>query len=238
MPSIKFFDVLDSTNSYIKRNAASMQDGDVVAAKRQTGGRGRLGRSFFSPDGGLYFSLILRRNIQNSSLLTPLAAVAVSDALIALGAENVGIKWVNDVYVNLRKVCGILVETAFSPAGELERAIVGVGINITEPDGGFPEEISNRAGAAFKNENAPSPERLLRRFLADFNSRLDKIGDREFLDDYRKRSVLFGKTVEVLPPSGERYFAVCEDIDKDCRLVVNGPRGREALYMGEVSIKL
>ena len=237
--SVKFFDVLDSTNSYIKRNAAEMSDGDVIAARSQTGGRGRLGRQFFSPGGGLYFSLLLKRKIPIDSLnlLTPLAAVAVCDALESCGVKT-GIKWVNDVYVGRKKVCGILVESPLTQSGEAAYSVVGAGINLTEPEGGFPPEISERAGAAFKKGFAPPPEELLKEILSAFDRRLGGLFEREFLFDYRARSVVIGREITVLPLNAEPYKAVAVKIDDDCRLIVDTPNGQKTLFTGEVSIKL
>lgn len=234
---VREFDVLDSTNDYLKR-AADAPDKTVAVALTQTGGKGSRGRSFFSPDSGLYFSVLLKRGIPISQahLLTPAAAVAVAEGLENIGAKNVGIKWVNDIYIAGRKVCGILTETQISNDGQsLAYAIIGIGINLHEPDGGFPDDIKNKAGAVFRQSSPALREQCLESILAALSSRLDMLSDKSFLPEYRARSVLLGKEVDILGTAPERGTAI--DIDDDCRLIVRTPNGTRALNSGEVSIK-
>jgi len=143
---ILHFDELDSTNK-----TALMTGGEhlsVVLADGQSGGRGRLGRSFFSPDGGLYMSVSLdpERIACSVSFLTASAAVAVRDTLASWGVSGLCIKWVNDILMNGKKVCGLLTE-AQTENGAIARVCVGIGINLREPHGGFPEDIRARAPA-------------------------------------------------------------------------------------------
>lgn len=121
--------------------------GTTVTAREQTGGKGTNGRSFFSPGKtGVYMSVVLR-NVKKERLLdvTPMAAVAVSRVLDKNFGVNTRIKWVNDVYLDGKKICGILTK-AQSKNGETDFIIVGIGINLFAPEGGFPEEIRNTAG--------------------------------------------------------------------------------------------
>ena len=149
---ILVYDHLPSTNQTAREMAADgALDGTVVLAHKQSAGRGRLGRSFFSPDGtGLYMSLILRRDLTAADALrlTPMAAVATAEAIEDMVGHKVDIKWVNDIYLDQKKVCGILTEGSVDPtSGRLAYAVIGIGVNITPPDGGFPEEIRQVAGA-------------------------------------------------------------------------------------------
>ena len=127
------------------------ENGTTVTAREQTGGKGTNGRSFFSPGKtGVYMSVILR-NIKKEQLLdvTPMAAVAVSRVLDKNFGVNTRIKWVNDVYLDGKKVCGILTK-AQSKDGKTDFIIVGIGINLFAPEGGFPEDIRNTAGFVSK----------------------------------------------------------------------------------------
>ncbi len=173
---------------------------------------------------------------EGMGLITPMSAVAVAEALEDCGSSPAGIKWVNDVYIGEKKVCGILAESSFGGSGP-ERTIVGIGINIKEPEGGFPEEISGRAGAAFLSPTDETRDRLLEAVLKRFAARLSGLKSRDFIKEYRRRSILDGRTVTVVGPGGESEAKVI-GIDGDCRLIVETAEGAKALYCGEVTIKM
>ena len=138
--------VADSTNR-IAMNAERAEHLTAIVADRQTGGRGRLGRSFFSPKGGLYMSVILcpKQVFCGTGFCTAAAALAAKDALEYFGVQELAVQWVNDLLKDGRKVAGILTE-ARSENGKISRIVVGIGVNLRAPDGGFPEEIRDRAG--------------------------------------------------------------------------------------------
>lgn len=260
--NITVFDSLPSTNSYLRSEAVNgAPDGRVTVALAQSAGRGRLGRSFISPAGsGLYMSLLVRRaiDISRASLLTPLAAVAVCDALHGIGVSEAVIKWVNDIYIDGRKVCGILTDSAFLPRKEPGRdgkydggsflgyAVIGFGVNLFTPAGGFPPEISERAGSIFNSAgDAPHDAacRIAAGILRGVSEMLPYLEESTgatppFVAEYRKRSFLIGRSVTVIG-SGEQYIAHVTGIDNLCRLLLRLPDGREtALSAGEVSITL
>ena len=164
--SIAAIDVRESvtsTNTVLKELAEhGGREGMVVIAQRQTMGKGRLGRSFYSPQGGgLYMSVLLRPRFSADAALsiTTAAAVAVARAIDDVTGERAMIKWVNDVYFHGRKVCGILTEASvdFENSG-LHYAVLGMGVNLTEPEGGFPGEVAQVAGALFAGK-APAGSR-------------------------------------------------------------------------------
>ena len=136
------FDTVDSTNSIARqRAAAGACEGLTLIASSQTTGRGRKGRNLFSPDGtGIYMSVLLRPQAspQIALRITTMAAVSVCQAIEGLCSREPGIKWVNDIYMDGRKVCGILTETALAAGGRLEYVVLGIGVNALEPEGGFP----------------------------------------------------------------------------------------------------
>lgn len=240
---ITVLDTVASTNDYVKELAAKgAPEGTVVIASHQTKGKGRLGRSFYSPGGsGLYLSILLRPKLSLSEclLITTSAAVAVADAIDRATGKQAMIKWVNDVFLNGKKICGILTEASTDiEVGGLSWAVVGIGINLTEPDGGFPDEIKDIAGAVFdRSENVSAAEiaaALIKRFFELYGG----ISDRSFLESYRKRSILLGKKVRVIR-GGEQIPAQALEIDRDCRLFVKYDTGEtEWLSSGEVSVKL
>jgi BirA family biotin operon repressor/biotin-[acetyl-CoA-carboxylase] ligase len=242
--SVEVLKTVDSTNTAVKAKAAQgVPEGTVIVAEEQTGGRGRRGRSFFSPGGtGLYFSVLLRPNVRalDATLITTAAAVAVAssvESVIGLGAK---IKWVNDVFVGGKKVCGILTEGSFDmESGGLEYAVLGIGINIVKPEAGYPEEISKVAGALFEG-GEPEPEtrsRLIAEVLKRFWAYYRKLSGKTFLPEYKARSFIIGHDIDVIAGDALRK-AQALDIDDDCRLVVRFEDGTvEALSSGEVSIR-
>ena len=226
-----------STNDIIKREARSLPDWYALLADRQTGGRGRLGRRFFSPGGtGLYMSVLAPADLppEDMALLTPAAAVAVCRALEALGSERAEIKWVNDVLIGGRKVCGILTEAGFDGPS---RAVIGIGVNVTAPEGGFPPDAAAVAGAAFPAAWEGLREALAAEVLIQLR-RLWPGPDRDrFVPEYQARSCLTGREVTVLGADGARPARVLA-VDDRCRLLVRYPDGGEqALFSGEVSVR-
>lgn len=154
---VRLYDSVPSTNQAAKLAAVSGDagHGSLVAALEQTEGRGRRGRSFCSPrEAGLYFSVVLHpgESLQESLLITTAAAVAVYKAVLEVCGISLGIKWVNDLFKDGKKVCGILTEamTDFE-SGNIESAIVGIGLNLF-PGEEIPEELENIAGALYDTE--------------------------------------------------------------------------------------
>lgn len=236
-----------STNTVLKQQAeAGEPEGKVLVAKRQTMGKGRSGRSFYSPDSsGVYFSILLRPQFssQESLLITTAAAVAVAgavDAVAGEGAEQAMIKWVNDVYFHGKKVCGILTEASVDfESGGLAYAVLGIGINVTDPKGGFPEEIRQVAGSLY-GENVCGGairNRLVAETLNRFMRYYETLTARGFMDEYRRRSVVIGRMVEAYDQKQSRLVKVL-GIDDEAALLVeeaDGSRGR--LTTGEVRIR-
>lgn len=235
---------VDSTNLIAKRLGAQGEpEGLVVVAEAQSAGRGRLGRSFLSPAGtGTYMSLLVRPRLTaaDSLWLTTAAAVAVAEAIEAVSGREARIKWVNDVYVNDRKVCGILTEAALDlESGALEYAVVGIGINVRPPAGGFPPELRDIAGAVLPAGNADADARsrltaeVLRRFWAYYRA----LPAHPFHAEYCRRSWVVGREITVIQGAASRP-ARAVGIDAECRLLVEYPDGsRDALASGEVSVR-
>lgn len=231
-----------STNTIAKEMAANgAVSGTVIIANEQTEGRGRMGRTFYSPESsGIYFSIILRPNLnlEDSLMITTAAAVAVAQAIETVSGKSAQIKWVNDIFVDGKKVCGILTEASLNfENGCLEYAVVGIGINIETKD--FPDAIKPVAGSLFqeKPEDVPVTSILLANVLNNVASCMDSLTDKKYLEEYRNRSFLLGKQVLVLKGS-ETFSARALDIDEKARLVVEYENQKtEALNSGEVSIR-
>jgi len=244
-----------STNALIRESAAAgAPEGHVIAAEEQTAGKGRQGRSFYSPAGhGVYFSLLLRPGCTagEAVLITPAAAVAVALAIEEVYGVRTGIKWVNDLYAGGKKVCGILTETVIGAESRLvESAVLGIGVNITEPEEGYPDDIKAVASALTdmsRGENGGESGgesggrcRLIAAILDNFWGYY-KPGDGSassgFLDEYRARSIVTGRDVFVIAGGGRRA-AKAIAVDDDCGLVVQYESGETVtLTSGEVSIR-
>jgi len=240
--SVEVAETVTSTNTVLKeRAAAGAPEGTVLIARQQTGGRGRLGRSFASPRGtGLYTSILLRPKMraEQALFLTTAVAVAVAEAIEEHSGKPAGIKWVNDIWIGGRKVCGILTEASIDfESGGLEYAVVGWGINLVEPPGGFPGELRGIAGAVF---DAPPSEEVQSRLIAStlrrFKRYYETFSERAFWQGYCDRSILIGKEITIL--GAEQQNALALGIDGECRLRVRLENGEERLLSsGEVSVR-
>lgn len=235
-------DEVTSTNTLLCNMARDgAAEGTVLVARRQTAGRGRRERVFFSPpDSGLYLSLLLRPAlpVQDSLSITVCGAVAMARAISDWGRE-VQIKWVNDLFYQGKKVCGILTEGEIDPeSGLLSYAVLGLGVNLYPPEAGFPPELP-QAGALFPRRSGPDDleNRLTASFLQHFFSDYPALREKPFLEEYRRRSLVLGQTIDIV--TGEtRRPAVALAIEDDFSLRVRESDGQtRCLSSGEVSIR-
>ncbi len=241
---------IDSTNDELKRQAVGGQSEiKLLIAESQTKGKGTKGRSFFSPVGsGCYISFLLRPTFspEECTLLTTVAATATALAIESATGNLQGttgkkaqIKWVNDIYIDRKKTAGILTEASFKKDGSgLEYVIVGIGVNIISPDGGFPAEIENIATSVITDE----PFYIKNKLIAEIANALIfyyKYFDKKlFIEEYKKRLFFLGEEITVTQGI-ESYQATAVDIDSMCHLIVRTADGEEkTLHSGEISIKL
>ena len=225
------YDTVTSTND-VARELCSDDGCILVVADGQTNGKGRQGKSFFSPhDSGLYFSLALDTDSPAFDFtgVTCAVAVAVSRAVLKVAETETKIKWVNDLYLGDRKVCGILVQ-AVSENGRIRKLIIGVGINISTID--FPDEIKDIAGSLGKNvdRNVLTAESV--------NNILDLIfaKSEEYIDEYRSKSNVIGREITYIQ-NGISHTATAVDIDQKGGLVVRNAKETITLTSGEISVR-
>lgn len=231
-----------STNTILKALAGQgIPEGFVLIAESQTAGRGRLGRSFHSPVGtGLYMSLLLRPALsaEKSLYITTAAAVAVARAIEDTAGLQPRIKWVNDLYLNERKVCGILTEAAvdFDTKG-LKWAVLGIGLNLSVPAGGFPEDIRHIAGALFeKPADTDTRAKLAAAIIDRFFELYGDLESGAFIEAYRSRSFLTGREI-VFSMGNETFSGTVTGISDEAHLLVRLENGEErAFSAGEVQI--
>ncbi len=231
---------IPSTNEEAAKLARSgAPEGTVVLAEEQTAGKGRMGRSFYSPHGtGIYLSIVLRPQLsaEYCPLITAAAAVATAQVLEQLCGEAVLIKWVNDIYMRGRKVCGILTEGLINfENGSLTYAVLGIGINVRTID--FPDEIKSVAGSIGICDNEMKRGRIICMILDAFERIYTALPQKDFMAEYRSRSFILGKDIEIIF-GNEMLNAKAIDIDSMGHLIVRLPNGdMKVLHSGEVSIK-
>lgn len=238
-------DTIDSTNTECKRRAVSGEaEGLVVMAEEQTGGRGRLGRSFQSPRGcGLYLSVLLRPRLepQEAADFTAWVAVAVCDGVEACCGVRPQIKWTNDIVLNGKKLCGILTELGLeSETNSLDYLVTGIGINTNQRREDFAPEIRDMATSLSLELGRPVRRVELARHVIQALDRMYQNfpeNKAAYLDRYRQDCLTTGRPVQLITPT-QRREAQAVEIDGQFRLVVEFPDGsREALMAGEVSVR-
>lgn len=240
---IHIYACLESTNKTAKEMAISgAEHGTIIIADCQTAGKGRYNRNFFSPPGhGIYMSFILRPSQMyqqgNSTLITSYAAVSVCEAIEAVTDKTPRIKWVNDIFLNGKKICGILSEAVTDfESGNIQWVVVGIGINFTMPEGGFPDDIKDKAGVVFFNDKPITRNRLIVEIanrMLDFGNQTDS---KFILANYKKRLFMLGKKI-LVTGINEPFEAVAIDIDDAGHLIVKMDTGKIiSLAAGEVSL--
>ena len=240
--NIEIFNELDSTNNYLKKiGSIGEKENKLVIAESQTGGRGRMGRSFYSPNGtGIYFSMLLhpKFSAEKSLFLTVMAAVSVAEVVMKYNKNDVKIKWVNDIYIDGKKVCGILTEGAINKDKMLDYAVVGIGINVIAPVNGFPDDIKDIATAIFPGN---AEENIKEKIVADVVNRFFSMYngvDNDYIRRYKEYSYLTGKKINII--SGETIRpATVIDITDNCHLLVKNENVEiEEISSGDVSVRL
>jgi len=240
---ISVYKSLNSTNTEAKM--AAMQNavhGTVIISEEQTHGRGRFGRDFFSPPAsGIYMSIILKPNlnITNSVLITTAAAVAVCLAIDRFSEDKPKIKWVNDIYIGNKKICGILTEavTGFE-SGTVDSVIVGIGVNVKTKEEVFPKELQEIAGSIFhSNESFTLRNQLAAEIINNVLSICENLEDRNYLQIYKERSLILGENI-LYNLNNEWLEGYALDIDEYGGLIVLQRDGQKTtLHSGEVSIR-
>ncbi len=231
---IKEFDELSSTSTELKKVAESEDEGLVYIAKEQEAGKGTKGRSFISLEGGLYMSFLLRPEVSGfeGTGITALTAVAVCEAIEEFFNLEPKIKWVNDILLNSKKVCGILTEGKLGANG-FDWVIVGIGVNVSEPKGGFPEEIKGIAGALCESVDHSKILSFAKKILKNVEKYYGEYSSGRYKSGYKSRSAILGKEVSI-DVGGETVRGVAVDIDEKNRLVLKCGCTEKVFSSGEV----
>lgn len=243
LPNTRLFlyESIGSTNTEAKRYAEENPsfENAVFIARSQSAGRGRLGRSFLSGEGGLYLSYLFRPELscERTLLITVYSAVSLCEVIEEMTGAAPKIKWVNDVFLEGRKIAGILTEGAVAPGAEsLRYAVVGIGVNVGKVD--FPEELTDIASDIESATGVRPDIGELAVRLAEKLCRFDPSCREEYMRRYRERSLVIERRVKVIAAGGE-YYATVRSIDDDGALHVIRDDGKFVrLISGEISIKL
>lgn len=238
---ITVYKTIGSTNTEAKlRSMKDAGHGTVILSEEQTGGRGRMGRNFYSPsESGIYMSIILKPklNIADSVLITTAAAVAVCLAVDKFTDQDPKIKWVNDIYINNKKVCGILTEAVTDiESGTVNSIVVGIGLNVKTVN--FPAELKEIAGSVFNSgKDSYIRNRLAAEIINSILSMCKNPEDKSFLKTYKERSMILGEKIRYLK-NNMWYEGYAQDIDEFGGLVVfHGDGHKEVLHSGEISVR-
>ena len=239
---IHYTEKVDSTNNVAKKLAEEgAEEGTIVLAEEQSGGRGRLERSFLSPFAqGVWFSLILRPTFlpMEVSKMTLLAAVALTKALHKMGLVECGIKWPNDILVKNRKVVGILTELNASME-RINYLVMGIGINTSLTKKELPKDL-RKTVTSFTIENVPVHRQALLQEVLLQLERYYEIAETEgfkpILAEWKVLSMMMGKEVEVSEP-GRSFTGKAVDLDDSGNLIVETEAGRETVLAGDVRVR-
>lgn len=237
--TVEVLSVVDSTNNLLKTRAADgAPHGTVLIADCQTGGRGRLGRSFDSAAGsGVYLSVLLRPACPPGELmtLTAQAAVAARRAVFSVTGAEAGVKWVNDLVLGERKICGILTELSLeAESGLVSYAVVGVGVNCNRGADSFPPELRQIAGSIYSQTGRRVDRNALAAALVRELSALPEL---DWRAEYRAACVNLGREVQILAPGRPPRLGRALDVGEDASLLVETEAGLERVQSGEVSVR-
>ena len=241
---IQFFDTITSTNDVLKQMALQgAPEGTVLVADSQSGGRGRLGRTFLSPSGvGIYLSVLLRPTCMPGELmhLTCASALAACDAIEQAAGFRPGVKWTNDIVYQKRKLAGILTELGLNQDGSTAYAIIGIGINCTQQPEDFPKELQEIAGSLkMVSEREIDRTLVAAKMIGAFyemnRGLLEKKS--QMISDYRKACITLGQEISVFRNGISRHGRAL-DVDEDGDLLVAYEDGStETVNYGEVSVR-
>lgn len=237
------YKTIDSTNTQAKKMAMDgAPHGTVLIAEEQTAGRGRRGRNFYSMSGlGIYMSFILRPELtaQDSVLITTAASVCVSRAIEQVTGIKTSIKWVNDLFYNKYKVCGILTEAVTDlETGGIDSLILGIGINYCLDSETIPKELKEIVGSLFHQKpTSITRNQLCAALINEVLNQCNHLTERDFLQEYKEKSLVLGSRIQILG-NNEVIQAQAIDIDSSGGLIVRYDSGEIAtLNSGEISIR-
>lgn len=244
-------EALPSTQIYLKKSTDStmndakngllshVQTPALFVSEAQDGGHGRFNRPFFSPEGQIYMSLLIEpyQTFEELPQYTLLAAVALALAIDELAGVSCEIKWVNDIYLDGKKICGILSEaTSDIETGQISSVTIGIGINFSIDPADFPKEIAQKARSIFNNQTATTTRnQLIQLVWKNFFELLDSLSDQSYMKIYRQKSLVLNREVSFTKQQTQ-YTGIAREITETGELVVDTPTKQFKLSSGEISL--
>jgi len=230
--SLLCFDEVDSTNNVAASIAIDAQNGSVILAEKQTHGRGRLSRSWISPPGGVWMSIILKPDmpISQAYRLNMVASIALARAFYGLYGLSAGIKWPNDLLVGDRKICGILTELN-AEVDRLNYAILGLGINANIDISAFPEDWQSTS-LAHEIKGKIARVELIRRILQEMEIAYQQMLSVEIYEEWRSRSVTIGRQVRIISANGDLNGKAI-DLEEDGALIIKTENDIKRVLAGD-----
>lgn len=243
--TIFYYDTIDSTNKKAKELAIEgAAHGTLVVSNEQTAGKGRYGRSFESPkDTGIYMSVVLRPHqlsYSDPTMITSYAGVVVSQVVEELTGKKLEIKWVNDLFFEGKKVCGILTEAVTDfESGEMEWIVLGIGLNVSTSDKIFSADVKTKAGRIYQDkEEKVSRNQLISAIYESILTLHEAVNESELMMLYKEKSLVINKKV-LLQQGKKEFYATVKDIDDAGQLVIEKETGElEIFNSGEIRIVL
>ncbi|KAF0091713.1 MAG: BirA family transcriptional regulator biotin operon repressor / biotin-acetyl-CoA-carboxylase ligase [Fusobacteria bacterium] len=237
--NIIVYDTVDSTNNYGKKLISNgSKEETIIISNEQTKGRGRMGREFYSPaNTGVYMSFVLfpNRHVSELGTLTTKACVAVCRVIEAIKECKAEIKWVNDIYVDKKKVCGILTEAVTDfESGTVEAIVIGIGLNISTASSDFPDELSLSAGSV--NPESVSRNIIVAKLINEVMAVYIDGDDKVLMDEYRQRCFLIDKEITYYR-NGVLSLGKVVDVNDQGNLIIEKENGvTDILNSGEVTL--
>lgn len=234
------FETVESTNTLAKQLILeNHEDKTVIIANEQTKGKGRMGKNFFSPkNNGIYMSIILKK-VNKPMLITTSSSVAICRAIEMLSTKTPQIKWVNDIYLDNKKLCGILTEAIINcESNEITSIVLGIGINFNTKIDNFPDDIKKTATSLFLNGDIKITKN---RLIAEILNQIFKTiyeQNNSIMDEYRKRSLVIGKDIKYLL-NNNWFFGTAIDINSNGALIIKTSKGEIIeLNSGEITLRI
>lgn len=243
---LDIYDELSSTNKFLKEKQEEKDEWSIIIARKQTQGKGRLGRSFYSPsDSGIYMSILLKpKNLDTKYAIriTTMAAVCITRAIKKILNIDTKIKWVNDIYFNNKKVAGILTEGTINLENSyFDYVVLGIGLNVYHPKNGFTKDIKDIATFLCKEKTNGLLNDLTSEIINQLYLSYNFLSNDDFFNlvkEYKEKSFIINKNVNIISPLSITEGKVI-DIDDECRLIVQNKNGKiDTINSGEISIRV
>ena len=243
---IYYFDEIDSTQNYaLQISNNTNENGAIIIAEKQTDGKGRLNRKWYSPEGGIWLSVIIHPEFQISdATIIPLAAsLALCESIKKVHKIKTDVKWPNDITIDGKKVAGMLIDTSIQ-GNKVENLVLGIGINFAVNIQQIEKRLKNSPNfygvtSLFPEKNRPSKIELLVQFLLELEKVINSLikgKNTQIIRDWSKHTNMFGKTISVNTGNG-KISGIAKKIDSDGALIIKTGARNRRIFVGDVTLR-